>query len=204
MQAIELPLPPKELREVSSPLEYKKTQAYQREKWWFGLIQGAFSFLLSTSLLYFFYLPWLWATSSEAVSRLGMSGEIKARLPARGSGKHPIDTQLALTKMVVPQVSVAFFLIDSLKDLVIGLPWSLWSIFVIEQRHGFNKQTPLLFLTDQLKQVRSEYRDEGHGNMRAAGDWLLFPEECSCCLRRRSACRWCSYRRLLRGSPGFC
>lgn len=51
------------------------------------------------------------------------------------------------------QVSVAFFLIDSLKDLLIGIPWSLWSNFIVEQKHGFNKQTPLLFLTDQLKQV---------------------------------------------------
>ena len=53
----------------------------------------------------------------------------------------------------MPQVSVAFFLLDSLKDQLLGIPWSLWSIFFVEQRHGFNKQTPLLFLTDQLKQV---------------------------------------------------
>ena len=51
------------------------------------------------------------------------------------------------------QVSVAFFLLDSVKDQLLGIPWSLWSIFVVEQRHGFNKQTPLLFFSDQLKQV---------------------------------------------------
>lgn len=84
MQAIKLPLPPKELRDVSNPLEYRKTQAYQSEKWWFSLVQGAFSFSLSTSLLYFMYLPWLWGTSTEAVARLGLSGEIKARLAAPG------------------------------------------------------------------------------------------------------------------------
>ncbi len=53
----------------------------------------------------------------------------------------------------MPQVSMAFFLLDSLKDQLLGIPWSLWSIFVVEQRHGFNKQTPLIFFTDQLKQV---------------------------------------------------
>ena len=40
MQAIRLPHPPKELRTVSDPVEFRKTQAYQTEKWWFGLVQG--------------------------------------------------------------------------------------------------------------------------------------------------------------------
>ncbi len=50
-------------------------------------------------------------------------------------------------------MSVAFFLLDTLKDQLLGIPWSLWDVFVVEQRHGFNKQTPRLFFTDQLKQV---------------------------------------------------
>ena len=40
VQAIKLPHPPKELRNVSDPVEFRKTQAYQTEKWWFGLVQG--------------------------------------------------------------------------------------------------------------------------------------------------------------------
>ncbi|KAK9826840.1 hypothetical protein WJX81_006463 [Elliptochloris bilobata] len=127
LRAIKLPLPPKELRGVSDTAEYKKTQAYQTDKWWFSLVQGVYGFLLSSGLLFFMYLPWLWHISTQVVSRLGLSGEIT--------------------------VSVAFFLLDSLKDQLLGIPWSLWNTFIVEQRHGFNKQTPLLFITDQLKQA---------------------------------------------------
>lgn len=37
--------------------------------------------------------------------------------------------------------TVAFMLASSLINLVLSLPWTLYSTFVIEQRHGFNKQT---------------------------------------------------------------
>ena len=33
------------------------------------------------------------------------------------------------------------------------LPWSLYGTFVLEERHGFNKQTPALFVMDTLKTV---------------------------------------------------
>lgn len=42
---------------------------------------------------------------------------------------------------------VTFFLIQS----ILSLPFSLYSTFVIEKRHGFNRQTPALFLIDRLK-----------------------------------------------------
>jgi STE24 endopeptidase len=33
-------------------------------------------------------------------------------------------------------------------ELVWSLPWSIISTFVIEEKHGFNKQTPLLFFSE--------------------------------------------------------
>ncbi len=38
-------------------------------------------------------------------------------------------------------------------SLVTGLPWSLYSTFVIEARHGFNKQSLGLFISDLIKSV---------------------------------------------------
>ena len=104
------------------------------------------------------------------------------------------------------QVSVAFFLLDSVKDQLLGIPWSLWSIFVVEQRHGFNKQTPLLFFSDQLKQVClpplvpvTDYALRMQSPIDCAN---TAPEEMG------TLCRlpWlrCSYRPSSRGSPGFC
>ncbi len=50
-----------------------------------------------------------------------------------------LGTQLALL--------AAFALIGALLDL----PWQLWHTFRLEQRHGFNRTTPRLWLADQLK-----------------------------------------------------
>jgi STE24 endopeptidase len=38
-----------------------------------------------------------------------------------------------------------------LYETFIHLPFGLYSTFVIEERHGFNKQTLLLYFTDKLK-----------------------------------------------------
>lgn len=47
-------------------------------------------------------------------------------------------------------ITVIYNLLDSGKDLLLDLPFGLYSTFVVEQRHGFNKQTIGLFIKDQL------------------------------------------------------
>ena len=42
---------------------------------------------------------------------------------------------------------LAFFFLSSLPSL----PLSIYQTFVLEQKHGFNKTTPALFVTDLLK-----------------------------------------------------
>jgi hypothetical protein len=37
--------------------------------------------------------------------------------------------------------TIAFMLASSLINVVLSIPWSLYSTFVVEERHGFNKQT---------------------------------------------------------------
>lgn len=37
--------------------------------------------------------------------------------------------------------------------MISGLPWSLYHTFVIEERHGFNKQTLGLYISDTFKSV---------------------------------------------------
>ena len=52
-----------------------------------------------------------------------------------------------------PQIiqSLVFFFSSSLFDTVVSLPLSLYKVFVIEERHGFNKQTIGLFFMDMIK-----------------------------------------------------
>ncbi|GBO39898.1 CAAX prenyl protease 1, partial [Araneus ventricosus] len=47
--------------------------------------------------------------------------------------------------------TVTFALIGAFITTIIDLPWSLYSTFVIEERHGFNKQTLGFFVKDKIK-----------------------------------------------------
>ncbi len=60
--------------------------------------------------LVYFYMPWLWKVSMQAVKSVGL------------------DPQNEI------YVTIAYFLIDGFKDTILGLPWSLYSTFVIEER----------------------------------------------------------------------
>ena len=76
-------------------------------------------------MLYFQILPWLWNSLPQWFPALEKWGEI-------------------------PQ-TIAFVLLLSVISTVTGLPWSLYHTFVIEQKHGFNKQTLGVFFTDMIK-----------------------------------------------------
>jgi STE24 endopeptidase len=49
--------------------------------------------------------------------------------------------------------SIAFSLIALAFNNVVGLPFSLYSTFVLEEKHGFNKQTFGFFVKDFVKKV---------------------------------------------------
>lgn len=68
----------------------------------------------------YFYMPWLWGISKKVVSYFG------------GNPENEI------------LVTIAFFLIDSIKDTIVGIPFSLYNTFVIEQRY-VHHQTLRLF-----------------------------------------------------------
>lgn len=65
----------------------------------------------------------------------------------------------SLEKITSPMFSnpilsgVAFFAGFALVNMVIGLPQSLYSTFVIEEKFGFNKTTPKLFIIDMVKGI---------------------------------------------------
>lgn len=49
--------------------------------------------------------------------------------------------------------SLIFVSIDYVVEYVISLPFDLYNTFVIEEKHGFNKQTIGLFIKDQIKTI---------------------------------------------------
>merc|ERR1712098_169350 len=48
-------------------------------------------------------------------------------------------------------MSLLFSFYMSIFSTITGLPFSIYSTFVVEERHGFNKQTPGFYAKDQVK-----------------------------------------------------
>ena len=46
-----------------------------------------------------------------------------------------------------------FLLYVTIINTITGLPWQLYNTFVIEERHGFNKQTLSFFFKDNIKKL---------------------------------------------------
>lgn len=49
--------------------------------------------------------------------------------------------------------SICFSIIAMGFNNVIGLPLSIYSTFVLEEKHGFNKQTVAFFVKDYIKKI---------------------------------------------------
>ncbi|PAV80261.1 hypothetical protein WR25_16794 isoform C [Diploscapter pachys] len=52
-----------------------------------------------------------------------------------------------------PLHSVVFIVLNNIMETIIGLPWELYDTFVIEEKHGFNKQTLGFYLKDKVKKM---------------------------------------------------
>jgi len=144
LKAIKLPKPPPVLAEHFDDELYKKTQAYSLDKWWFGFAHGLYSFTENLAILLLRGLPWLWRVSGQVLAHVPAALRPWLLLGADGKvdGRKEEIVHTILFVMLMMGMNLAF-----------ELPWSLYSTFVVEQRHGFNKQTLGLFFSDMLKSV---------------------------------------------------
>lgn len=112
---------PDELKGIYDDKAYKKQQDYSKENYRFDRYPSYLSFVLTVLVLYFGLLGWWDSFVYTHISQ------------------HPIIHAL-----------VFFAVIAFLADLV-GMPFSWYSVFHIEERYGFNKMTPKTFFTDKIK-----------------------------------------------------
>ncbi|KAF9348497.1 CAAX prenyl protease 1 [Mortierella sp. NVP85] len=119
---------PKALEEYVTEEEFHKAQAYGLDKTRFGFVESLYNEIISTLTLTLNLLPWLW----------GVSGVVLFKLTG-------YDSEYEISQ------SVIFFALQTILHTIISLPFSLYSTFVIEERHGFNKQTMKLFFSDIVK-----------------------------------------------------
>ena len=110
--------------------KFKSAQAYGLDKINFGMIASSYDMLESVAFLLIGFFPYVWDKSVEIGSSwFGLSA----------------DDEIKIT--------LIFLLLVTIVGTVTSLPFEIYSTFQIERKHGFNKQTFGLFVTDKIKSL---------------------------------------------------
>ncbi|EEU44891.1 uncharacterized protein NECHADRAFT_96406 [Fusarium vanettenii 77-13-4] len=120
--------PPVVLSKEVSQEVFDKSQAYGRAKAKFEIVNGLYSQLQNIAFMHFDILPKLWSWSGDLLLKFA---------PARFTGEISHTIVFVLTFAAISQI--------------LRLPASIYQTFVLEEKFGFNKQTPKLFVTDLVK-----------------------------------------------------
>ncbi|KAI7905574.1 peptidase family M48-domain-containing protein [Cokeromyces recurvatus] len=119
---------PSELADIVTEADFKKAQAYNLDKSSFGFVEGLYKQVETILMLHYDALPKIW----------DLSGQILYKLTG-----YTTDYEILQ--------SLVFLTVFTLISTITSLPFSLYSTFVVEQRHGFNNQTLGLYFADLLK-----------------------------------------------------
>lgn len=119
---------PPQLKQEIDQKTFDKSQAYGRAKAKFGFVSGLWGQIKNYITIQHNLYPKLWAITGLWLTRF---------FPARFQGE--------ITH------SLLFGFTYSFAETLLGLPFSYYYHFVLEEKFGFNKQTLSLYLTDLLK-----------------------------------------------------
>ena len=112
--------------------KFTHSQAYGLDKINFGMIASTYDTLESVTFLFLGFMPYTWdLAASWGDQYFGWAPQ----------EEHEI------------KISLIFLAIATLVSTVTSLPFELYSTFQIERKHGFNKQTIGLFISDKIKSL---------------------------------------------------
>lgn len=120
---------PKAITEIVTQEKFEKAQVYGLDKNTFGLVKSLFGIIENSLIFYYGVLPLFWH-KAEHIASLG------------GFGKEYEVT-----------ISIVFVILLGAMSAVTSLPFELYHTFVLEEKHGFNKMTLQLFITDKIKMI---------------------------------------------------
>lgn len=108
---------------------YSKARLYSLDKSNLEIFKAVFATIYKTILIlsFAYYYAWVWSLRVNELIGFGSENDILNSC-----------TCMFLTSFI------SFF---------VELPIDVYSTFCIEQKHGFNKQTPIFFIKDKLKQI---------------------------------------------------
>ncbi|XP_041980166.1 CAAX prenyl protease 1 homolog [Aricia agestis] len=120
---------PDDLKEMLNEESFKKARLYGIDKSQFKIVKEFYSISLTSIILYNRWVSAAWIKSEEvaAIFNISPSQEIL--------------------------ISCVFMTLVTLFNMVVNMPFTIYGTFVLEEKHGFNKQTIGFFIKDQLKSL---------------------------------------------------
>jgi STE24 endopeptidase len=120
--------PPKELLTITDQETFEKSRSYALDKRIYGFFNDMYGQIEGMLILYLGALPYIWSLSKSQLASF--------------------DSEWLHSEMTTSLLFVFYFMTFS---TITGLPWSIYYTFVIEKKHGFNKQTFGFFVKDNIK-----------------------------------------------------
>jgi len=106
--------------------KFYNSRSYNLDKNMFSFISGSYGVVMTVGALLGGLQPYFWHHSTQLSMYLGLGSSEMA-------------------------VSAVFLFLNSIFDTIVGIPVGLYSTFVLEEKHGFNKMTMKLYWTDKIK-----------------------------------------------------
>lgn len=118
---------PSELTGKLSKATFTKARLYGWDKSSFGIVKGAYSTVLGTLFVLLNGFEFFWTLSRQVNGSLGLDSDCEI-----------------LNSMM-------FMLLTNCVSTIADLPFSIYGTFVLEEKHGFNKQTAGFYIKDRIK-----------------------------------------------------
>ncbi|KAF0705819.1 hypothetical protein AaE_014367 [Aphanomyces astaci] len=109
--------------------KFETSRLYSLDKSTFKFIRDSFHFVDGLAMLLLGYMPFVWQTSRRVLASWGYYDPMANEIP----------------------LSLVFVTLTAARDMLLSLPFDLYATFVVEERHGFNKQSLGLFFLDKVK-----------------------------------------------------
>lgn len=129
---------PTELEDRIDEKTFLKAKAYSIDKAKYGFISSIINQIQSTLIICYYLQPYFWNISGDIMTNTFYM----TRDPS-------IEREIFQ--------SLVFTFVTSLSSTIINLPLSIYSTFILEERHGFNKQTAGFFAWDTTKKFFVSY-----------------------------------------------
>ncbi|CAK1555156.1 unnamed protein product [Leptosia nina] len=120
---------PQDLKQMLNENSFKKARIYGIDKSRFRIFKELFNIILTTVILYNQWVYTVWSKSEAIAAFFNISS----------------DQEILMSCIFMTFVTVFNF--------IVNMPFTVYATFVLEERHGFNKQTPGFFIKDQIKSL---------------------------------------------------